>query len=331
MAHRKLHFFIIGAPKSGTSSLAAWLNAHPNIFMPSEKEPNFFNTDDRQIISTVKEYEDLYRDAGDCCRVVGEATVWYLYSAEAVPNILLYQPEARFIVMLRNPLEMAPALHMEMVLSGLENVSDFMEAWDLQEERRRGLRLPAPSWGSRRFLYGDICSLGAQCQRLLRLVPENRVLPILLDDIIASPRREYLRVLQFLGVDDDGRVEFPILNKARIVRWQFLHRIQFRLTEAITQAKRRTGVKFRLGVFQWISSANIVERPRTPLTMKAEITLRDYFRSDVALLGILLKRDLSGWLDGKSDAASTDVVIDSPALGNRPVAGNLPKIKVTGR
>lgn len=102
--------------------------------------------------------------------------------------------------MVRNPLEMAPALHAEMVFAGLENVHDFREAWCLQEMRRRGRQLPAfSSWARRRLLYGEVCLLGAQLERLLSLVPSHRVLTLVVDDVRADPQTTYLRVLNFLG------------------------------------------------------------------------------------------------------------------------------------
>jgi hypothetical protein len=108
---RKPNFFIIGAAKCGTTSLSVWLGGHPQIFMSSMKEPHFFNNDDRQAIRTLDDYEALFWSATEEHIAIGEASVWYLSSADAVPAILQYQPEAKFIVMLRNPVEMAPALH----------------------------------------------------------------------------------------------------------------------------------------------------------------------------------------------------------------------------
>ena len=87
-AVRKPNFFIIGAPKCGTTSLATWLSGHPNVFMSAVKEPHFFNTDDRRFISTLEAYENLFRAASSDHCAVGEASVWYLSSTEAVRNIL---------------------------------------------------------------------------------------------------------------------------------------------------------------------------------------------------------------------------------------------------
>ena len=286
------NFFILGAPKCGTTSMAAWLSEHRQVFMPVAKEPHFFNTDDRQDVATLDAYKALFADATPGHRAIGEASVWYLSSSVAVTNILRLCPDARFLVMLRNPVEMAPALHTEMVISGQENVRDFLTAWNLQHERRQGRCVPSLSRGPRRFVYADVCALGAQMQRLLRTVPRQRVLPILLDDVIADPRREYTRTLRFLGVDEDGRTHFPIHNKARTIR-------RPRLTRALylaIQIKDRAGIRLDAGVWQKVADWNVVESPRTALPPDTAAMLRRHFTEDIGLLGELLRRDLRGWL-----------------------------------
>jgi Sulfotransferase domain len=288
---RKPNFFIIGAPKCGTTSLSVWLGEHRKIFMSPIKEPHFFNSDDRQAISVLDEYEALFCDASEEHIAIGEASVWYLSSANAVAAILRYQPEAKFIVMVRNPIEMAPALHGEMLLSGLEYEHEFPMAWNLQEERRQGRRIRV-SWARRRFLYGEICSLGVQLQRLYKIVSPSRVLTIILDDIRADPRREYLRVLQFLDVPDDGRLDFPVYNPASALRYPGIQRAAY----PILHLKDRLGVSGGLGLWTRMENLMRVESPRKPLTPEMIAVLNDYFSQDVKLLGQLLGRDLCQWL-----------------------------------
>lgn len=133
-------------------------------------------------VQRVQDHETLFQSAGGEHLAIGGASVWYLTSANAVENILNYQPQARFIVMLRNPIEMAPALHAEMFLSGHQNVRSFRTAWDLQAVRRRGSHIPPLTWATRRPFYDEICSLGAQIQRPFSLVSKDRVYTILFDD-----------------------------------------------------------------------------------------------------------------------------------------------------
>ena len=288
----KPNFFIIGAPKCGTTSLWTWLVSHPNIFLPLEKEPHYFNTDDaRRGVTSLEQFEALFRDVRDEHIAIGEASVWYLSSRTAVRNILQYQPNARFIVMVRNPIEMAPALHGQMLLAGLENVLDFGKAWHLQESRRRGERLPAFTWAQRRFLYGEACSLGAQVERLLSMVPSDQVLTLVLDAVRTDPRTEYLRVLDFLRVPDDGRLNFSIHNPAKALKVPMLRHLY-----SLVALKRAAGIEWDFGLWTRIQMANQIEQPRTRLSSEMTDILRKFFRSDVELLGQLLTRDLSGWL-----------------------------------
>jgi hypothetical protein len=305
---RRPDFFILGAPKCGTTSLAAWLAGHPAIFLSAVKEPHFFNTDDRQGVSSLAEYERLFADARGMHAAIGEASVWYLSSATAVPNILAYQPAARFIVMLRSPVNMAPALHAEMVLGGHETVRDFRTAWHLQDARRHGECLPALSWARRRLLYGEACALGAQLDRLLGIVPRPRVLIILLEDMARAPRQEYQRALQFLGVPDDGRTAFPVHNAARAARYPGLTRALF----VVAQVKRRLGIRLHAGLWDRVAAFNMAPRPRPPLAPDMLALLRHYFSEDIAVLERLLQRDLSHWLDRPAVVHSRE---DLPVCG----------------
>jgi hypothetical protein len=287
----KPNFFILGAPKCGTTSLAAWLAEHPNIYLSPIKEPHFFNTDHQRSLTSLKGYERLFANAGEQHRAVGEASVWYLYSSVAVKNILNYNPEARFMVMLRNPVEMAPSLHEEQVFTGRENVTDFVEAWDLQDVRRRGHHLPVMVGDPKFVQYGELCSLGAQLARLLETVPLGRVKLLLLEDVAGNPSAAYRSVLDFLGVDDDQRCEFLTHNQAKTRRWNKL----VSLAWAISSTRRLLGIEHGFGLWKRIDAMNRIERPRRPISQEMKRTLRDYFASDIGLLQSLIGRDLSHW------------------------------------
>jgi hypothetical protein len=288
----KPNFFIIGAPKCGTTSLAAWLADHQNIYMSPTKEPHFFNTDHKRFINSLSGYERLFEGVTERHRAVGEASVWYLYSAAAVSNILAYNPDARFIVLLRNPIEMAPSLHEELVFTGREDVADFAGAWNLQEARRQGAHLPPMVWEPKYLQYGDLCSLGAQVERLFGLVPRERVKIILLEDLIGDPGGVYRSVLRFLGVDDDHRQDFSALNQAKSRRWPGLLTVAW----AVTTVKRAFGIEGGLGLWKRLDAVNRVERPRQPISADTRQILQDYFRRDIERLQALIGRDLGHWL-----------------------------------
>lgn len=288
------NFFIIGAPKCGTTSLAAWLAEHPQIHMSPVKEPHHFNTDQNYLnFPNRSDYERLFLDANEGHRAVGEASVWYLYSRVAVPNIEQYAPGARYVVCLRNPVEMAYSLHEQKRVSGSEHIEDFVEAWNAQQARQNGENVSRWCWEPTHLAYGAVCSLGRQLERLYRQVPRERVLPLVLDDFGVDARQVYRSVLSFLNVDDDGRTEFSVWNPAKERRSWVLRRAVL----LMGSAKRQLGIKRGLGVLNAIDRSNIRYRPRPPMSYEMRKTLQNYFRADVKKLSGLLNRDLSHWVE----------------------------------
>ena len=165
---KKPNFFILGAPKCGTTSLAHWLALHPQIFVSPVKEPFYFNTDDQaRVRFSFREYEALFAGAGAEHVAVGEASTWYLHSAVAVTAILNYSDRPKFIVMVRNPVEMAYSLHEQEIFSGQENEPIFRKAWSLQGQREKGRSIPKGCIEPKRLQYGWELSLGTHLQRVL--------------------------------------------------------------------------------------------------------------------------------------------------------------------
>jgi len=295
---KKPNFFIIGAPKCGTTSLAMWLSEHPNIFMCPIKEPHFFNVDGLRRIKSLKQYEKLFAKAGPEHLAVGEASTHYLYSKEAVPRILEYQPEAKFIVCIRNPIEMAPSLHAQRIFTGAETVKDFEKAWRLQEERKKGKYIPRTiKKDPERLQYGAYCRLGKQLERLYKIVSKEKVLVLVLDDIAENPKREYQKVLSFLGVPDDGRDNFPVYNPRKVVRSVFLAYTMRLLRNTFSEIKQIIGLNKEFKIDSWMRhKLNKKSYKVEPLSPEMKKELCNYFKDDIELLEKLLNRDFSHWL-----------------------------------
>lgn len=296
---KKPNFFIIGAPKCGTTALAAWLAEHPNIYMSPVKEPHFYCSDfNVTIIPTQAEYDRLFKKASDQHIAVGEATTSYLYSQVAVPHIEQELPEAKYIVMVRNPVEMAHSLHEHFLFWGYEHIREFETAWRLSPERRAGRAVTRWCPEPRLLDYQSVCKLGEQLERLFNIVPRQRVLVLVLYDIKEDPRREYLKVLDFLGVPDDGRQEFPAKNPAKERRWPRLYKGIRCLGRASRKMKQWLGIPTNrgTGILQVMSNINVKHRPRPPLPDRLRRELINYYREDVEKLGKLMGRDLSSWV-----------------------------------
>src|SRR5690349_18740206 len=190
---KKPNFFILGAPKCGTTSMAKWLSEHPEVFMSTSKEPHYYNTDHiHRLTQDYNHYLSFFAKATNTHKIVGEASVWYLYSKEAVPNILadLKNDDLKFLVMVRNPVEMAYSLHQEHVWAINEPVKNFKEAWNLQSQRKEGKEIGLFTEDVSLLLYGETCKLGEQLNRLYNTVGKNAVHVVLLDDLKENPEQE---------------------------------------------------------------------------------------------------------------------------------------------
>jgi hypothetical protein len=291
---KKPNFFLIGAPKCGTTSLAAWLGEHPQIFMSDPKEPWFFNTDVlRKSTETLSEYEAIFESAQPHHVAVGEASTCYLYSHQAVPNVLAYSPGAKFIIILRKPQEMAVSLHAQ-ACRDYEDVRDFETAWRLQIERARGKKLPRLSGAPYTYYqYGERCRVGSQLTRVLDQVPRELLLVIFLEDVRLDPGREYDKVLKFLGVVGFRPMEFRVENS----RWYFRSFLLKKTLNALSYAKRKAGLRSATGLLAPFYRLNIRNPGSShPISGRMQKELDVYFREEILIVQTLLGRVPEEWL-----------------------------------
>ena len=216
------NLFIIGAPKCGTTALAAYLDQHPQVFVSDPKEPFYWSSDypglrRRHGIDSLDRYLELFAEATDQHRIVGEGSTNYLRSSEAIPQILKFNPDAHFIAMLRNPVEVVHAFHSELFFSYIEYVADFETAWRLQADRRRGASMP-PRCEAPQFLqYADVASYATQIERFFELVPASQRHVIVFDDFKSDTARVFDEMQRFLGLEPIAKDSFERVNAVRTV------------------------------------------------------------------------------------------------------------------
>jgi hypothetical protein len=304
---RKPDFFIVGAGRCGTTALYEYLRAHPRIFMPVVKEPRFFAGDMPGLmnrVASLPEYLRLFRGAGPRHLAVGEASPQYMYSRSAIGNIREFEPDARLIVMLRNPVDMACSAHTECVYWFVEDEPDFEKAWRLQPLRRRGLCVPRACSQVTVLLWADMARLGLQVERLLGVFRREQVKFILFEDLARDTRAVYEDVLGFLGVPSDGRRRFPRVNESRRNRIGWLGRVllnpprqlvPFRRFALGTPILRRGWLLLRrLNTRNGLAhQAARIERRTLRPGFRRELV--EEFRDDVERLSALIGRDLSHW------------------------------------
>lgn len=295
------NFFLVGFPKCGTTSLAAYLAAHPDILFSRKKEPHYFAFDFRcpviRGVVSEDDYLDQFEDTRQDYLAVGEGSTGYIFSNEAVDRILEFAGDPKFIVAVRNPIDMAVSAHAQMLRSGHEDIEDFAEAWRLSPARAEGRCLPRHRTESLYVCYQDFCRVGTRLEWLLGKVGDSRLKVVVFDDLVKDPRSVYLEILAFLGVPDDGRTSFERRNARRYHRHKlvanFVNRPPGRLVAASQHVKRVAGLK-RLGLIDRLRNWNLrPENKRLDSSLVRE--MQDYYRPEVERLETLLGRSL-GWL-----------------------------------
>ena len=287
-------FFIVGAPRCGTTWLYRHLAMHPRVFMSRQKEPHHFNTDSRfRWVETPEAYESLFHDAPADAQAVGEASVLYLHSAAATENILRYQPRARFIAMVRNPLEMAPSWHRQALYDQQEDESEFARAWALQAARAAGRNLPARCREPAILQYRSICSLGEQLARLIETAGRERAHVIVHDDLRRSADDVYRGVLDFLQVDAWLPPRFEVVNPAR----ERKSRVLKRASDLTSRLKKRLKIDHSFGVLGRIDRWNSRSRSARAVPPSLRTELIEAFADDVGLLARTIGRPLDHWLE----------------------------------
>ena len=139
----KVDFIIIGAPKCGTTSLATYLSEHKHICFSNPKEPGYFATDiaKKRKYQNINDYLKCFKINNDNM-VMGEGSVTNLFSKVAIDNILEHNSCAKFIVALRNPVDMVYSWHSQKCIEQQESILDFEKAWNLQEKRKYNEEIP---------------------------------------------------------------------------------------------------------------------------------------------------------------------------------------------
>lgn len=282
-------FFIVGAPKCGTTTLYHYLRQHPQVFMPERKEPHFYSVDIRVpgAIRNPVEYAALFQRAGDARRI-GEASVSYLASRAAPPAIHRVAPDARIIVMLRDPVAVVASLHQQLVYECEAEHTDLAEALRIQREARDLIL----SHKGTPYIYREAVRFAEQIQRYLDRFDGRQVHVVLLDDLRDEPGVTFEGVLRFLDVDPGFTPRFDVINprkRARSAAAQRWLKHPPRPLAAITGALPG---RVRGALSAWslrVNTTDAVSAPEVPADLRRELA------DEVESLRELLGRRLRGW------------------------------------
>lgn len=301
-------FFIVGAPKCGTTSLDTYLGEHPSIFM-AKKEQHFFGSDLASFWQQPSEEEYFSTFSGaEIAQRRGEASGWYLLSQRAAEEIHAYNPDARIIAALRNPLEMLPSLYSQFLYDDFEDIASFEQALAAESERRLGRCLPPGARAdNRRLLYREVVRFDEQLERYFSTFGRERVHVVLFDELAHNPGHMYRKILAFLDVDMDFVPSFDVLNPQKRVRVRMVqHAVECiadpdslvrRIGTRLMPVHRLRSALLTRGL-PALERVNTSFASRVPTDANTRAELAVELSESIDRLGRLLGVDLSHWYRG---------------------------------
>jgi hypothetical protein len=298
-------FLVAGVPKAGTTALHAALSRHPGLYMSPVKEPKFFLTDGppparggpgdaltyREHVWRREDYERLFDEAPPGARK-GESTPLYLHDPDAMRRIAALIPDARIIVVIRDPVERAHSNWTHLWSAGLEPEGDFLRAC-AEEDRRI-----AAGWASF-WHYTSLGMYGLQLQRAFELFGRDQVMVLRYRTLVDEPAATLDRICGFLGVDGGVLTEIPRENVTSHPERTLAHRaasLAMRAGDALGQRlPGNASAAATAGVHRLERFLQRGNRQRQPLSWEQRQALLPTFADDVRLLEELLGEDFSDW------------------------------------
>lgn len=294
------NFLIIGAAKSGTTSLHQSLRQHQQIFLPPNKEPGFFayqghpppltgpgdEAELAYLTLDLPTYEQLFADAARY-PARGEASTAYLYHPHTAAAIQQTLPSVKLIAILRHPVDRAYSSYLQMVRDGREPLLDFQAALRAEPERI------AAGWGQI-WHYQQMGFYAKQLKCYFGGFPETQICVILYDEFQAHPAQVFRKIFRFLGVEEtfapDTRTQ---LNISGVPQNQALHGLLTRHRPLRTFLRHLVPYPIRKYLNHQLTQWPLT-KPPMPTDVREEMITG--FRPDLLELQSLIHQDLSSWL-----------------------------------
>jgi Sulfotransferase family len=299
-----MRLFIVGAAKSGTTALWSWLRSHPDVFFPDFKEPHYFCFQNGRrvggsemdphykdnITTTLDAYQSLYQNCKNG-QIVGDASPGYLYHQHAADIIKSYDPDAKIICVLRNPVDRAFSQFLHHVRDGLEQTSNFNEALNFEETRISN----GWWWG---FHYARAGKYYGQWTKYCESFKPHQRLLIFFDDLEKNPEKVYPQICQFLEISPQNDMNFDLrVNDTSQIKLVPKYGRLYRTLEHGSCFSHMIHQLFPLRTTKWVrrclNSLNQVKKPT--LTPEVRQRLNTYYNEDTRKLSELVGTNLSHW------------------------------------
>jgi len=284
------NFFIVGAAKSGTSALANFISQHPEVFMSPVKEPYFF-VGNPEISS--KEYLKLFNKASGFL-VIGEASTGYLYDKDSPELIRSTCRDAKIIIILRNPIDMAFSLWRYMTNNGNENES-FIDSICMQDERHSELFINKCAGRFENYLYLERAKYYQQVRRYYDCFGYDNVKVLIYERVFLNVEEACRDIFRFLDIQDSFIPMIKFVNKGGGVRYNWLKKMRNRKYPFLRYS---LPISLRKKIREVVRDIN-VDRKKVGAELRIEERkmLCSLLKEDVEKLKVLLSDNLTEWVD----------------------------------
>ena len=275
------NFFIVGTPKSGTTSLFHYLQEHPEVFLPELKEPHFFSCPEvkntyykTKIVDSKQEYLDLYQER-ESYKAVGDLSSSYLFNKETPKRIHQFNPYAKIIIVLRNPVDRALSHYLMDVNLGYINVP-LLEVINNKDTFKQH--------------YQEYIELGfyeQQIRAYTKQFPDSQIKVVLSDTLYANTAETLKDIYSFINVSTTFITDFETVHNSYTVP-------RFKALKSLVQSdglKKMIPSGLKSGLKSLIYKTN-AEKPKLEVEKNL---LREIYKKSIVETETLINQDLSSW------------------------------------
>ena len=303
MKKPNINLFIVGAAKSGTTSLYNYLNQHPDVFFPRVKEPNYYSnieSEDPLVYNSPKEgvfyhnkiindeavYFSLYNSSGNY-KILGDSSPSYLWDTEASKRIYSDFPDAKILIILRNPVMRTFSHYLMNLKSGTETETDFFKAV------KRDETIKPKVWGNGKvFLYKELGMYYKQVKTYFDTFKKEHIKVIIYEEFFNDLEQGLFDVFKFLEIEPNQNINFDEIHNKYSAPKNGLSKyvLQYKTKLGFIRSMAPEKLKTFLNKNVFYKDA---EKPE--LDNVAKLYLQSIFEEDIKKLEVLLNKNLDSW------------------------------------